>query len=548
MENTIKTQPSKSTIKELLSIIKDGEIKDSILSLKSFHGIEFAKDKETQTPVIYLYGVKGDTEDINEVSVSVPKKRESLSEFKINSIIKDITKENLPSHLREASKKSAPVLKLSVPYSNLNSIFIDIVQKYLTANKLTVTSIRMDIDNNFIVMFSNKNVNSKFLSDFIKEVTEYKDYISMDARNINVARTLTNTEIKQIVDLLNSNLSSIVMEMFINKKVRQIFGEDFLSAYKISFSIDSFIKKTKNNLSESAIKNESIRLNEEIRGQQLKVAPPFEKWTSGDVKELPKQKKVSTLPVELEVRVQVSERNYNKESQDKNIPQSVDNSVKQETPSVKALPVMESVLNSLGIDVPLHFKEEEVDYPLALSKGEPPKSIQTNQRNAGLSTNLNWTKDSKESKNRASTSRYNINDAEDAKYRVVDTSIAKSNPNNSSSSNKTSSNEAPSKEKENKFLTIEKLSALRNAFVRFAQLKELAIRTKNNNSNLFNNLPVVFGNGKDKYIKVDQKGINGLFTIEAALGEQGALAKGANFIYNHKDALMTHGDHSTVAL
>ena len=543
MENTIKTQPSKSTIKELLSIIKDGEIKDSILSLKSFHGIEFAKDKETQTPVIYLYGVKGDTEDINEVSVSVPKKRESLSEFKINSIIKDITKENLPSHLREASKKSAPVLKLSVPYSNLNSIFIDIVQKYLTANKLTITSIRMDIDNNFIVMFSNKNVNSKFLSDFIKEVTEYKDYISMDARNINVARTLTNTEIKQIVDLLNSNLSSIVMEMFINKKVRQIFGEDFLSAYKISFSIDSFIKKTKNNLSESAIKNESIRLNEEIRGQQLKVAPPFEKWTSGDVKELPKQKKVSTLPVELEVRVQVSERNYNKESQDKNTPQNVDNSVKQE----KALPVMESVLNSLGIDVPLHFKEE-VDYPLALYKGEPPKSIQTNQRNAGISTNLNWTQDSKESKKQTGTSRININDAEDAKYRVVDNSIAKSNPNNPSSSNRTSSNEAPSKKEENKFLTIEKLSALRNAFVRFTQLKELAIRTKNNNSNLFNNLPVVFGNGKDKYIKVDQKGINGLFTIEAALGEQGTLTKGANFIYNHKDALMTHGDHSTVAL
>lgn len=547
MENTIKTQPSKSTIKELLSIIKDGEIKDSILSLKSFHGIEFAKDKETQTPVIYLYGVKGDTEDINEVSVSVPKKRESLSEFKINSIIKDITKENLPSHLREASKKSAPVLKLSVPYSNLNSIFIDIVQKYLTANKLTVTSIRMDIDNNFIVMFSNKNVNSKFLSDFIKEVTEYKDYISMDARNINVARTLTNTEIKQIVDLLNSNLSSIVMDMFINKKVRQIFGEDFLSAYKISFSIDSFIKKTKNNLSESAIKNESIRLDEEIRGQQLKVAPPFEKWTSGDVKELPKQKKVSTLPVELEVRVQVSERNYNKKSQDKNTPQSVDNSVKQETPSVKALTVMESVLNSLGIDVPLHFKEE-VDYPLDLYKGEPPKSIQTNQRNAGLSTNSNWTKDSKESKKQTGTSRFNINDAEDAKFRDVDTSITKSNPNNSSSSNKTSSNEAPSKKEENKFLTIEKLSALRNAFVRFTQLKELAIRTKNNNSNLFNNLPVVFGNGKDKYIKVDQKGINGLFTIEAALGEQGTLTKGANFIYNHKDALMTHGDHSTVAL
>lgn len=546
MENTIKTQPSKSTIKELLSIIKDGEIKDSILSLKSFHGIEFAKDKETQTPVIYLYGVKGDTEDINEVSVSVPKKRKPLSEFKINSIIKDITKENLPSHLREASKKSAPVLKLSVPYSNLNSIFIDTVQKYLTANKLTVNSVRMDIDNNFIVMFSNKNVNSKFLSDFIKEVTEYKDYISMDARNINVARALTNTEIKQIVDLLNSNLSSIVREMFINKKVRQIFGEDFLSAYKISFSIDSFIKKTKNNLSESAIKNESIRLNEEIRGQQLKVAPPFEKWTSGDVKELPKQKKVSTLPVELEVRVQVSERNYNKESQDKNTPQSVDNSVKQETPSVKTLPVMESVLNSLGIDVPLHFKE---DSNLALYKGiEPYKGIQTSQRNAGLSTNLNWTQDSKESKNRASTSRFNIDDAEDAKFRDVNTNIAKSSPNNSSSSNKTSSNEAPSKEKENKFLTIEKLSALRNAFVRFAQLKELAIRTKNNNSNLFNNLPVVFGNGKDKYIKVDQKGINGLFTIEAALGEQGALTKGANFIYNHKDAFMTHGDHSTVAL
>ena len=62
MEKTVNTQPTKpmgSTIKELLSIIKDGEIKDSILSLKSFQGMEFSKDKETQTPVIYLYGVKG---------------------------------------------------------------------------------------------------------------------------------------------------------------------------------------------------------------------------------------------------------------------------------------------------------------------------------------------------------------------------------------------------------------------------------------------------------------------------------------------------------
>lgn len=543
MEKTVNTQPTKpmgSTIKELLSIIKDGEIKDSILSLKSFQGMEFSKDKETQTPVIYLYGVKGSTEEVKEVSVPIPqKKNKPISESKVDSIIKDITGANLPSHLREANKKVSPVLKLSVPYSNLNSIFIEAVQKYLTANKLVVTSVRMDTDKNFIVMFSNKNINNQFLANFIQEVMEYKDYISMDARNINVARALTNTEIKQIADLLNSKLPFIVEEMFLDEKVRQIFGEKFLSAYKISFSIDSFIKKTKNSLSESAIKSEALRLNEEIKNQNLKVAPPFEKWTSGDVKELPKQKKVSTLPVEFEVRVQVSE----KTQEQKTSTQKSQNT--KDTDLEKALPVMESVLKSLGITTPLHLKE---DSNIDLYKGiEPYKGIQAKQGNTELSNDLNWNQGSGNYQ-RLGGPRFDTSNAEDAKFRDVDTSIAKYAPNNSSTNPTSSGNNKPSKQQENTFLTVEKLKALRSQFVRYSQSKASAIRTRNKNSNLFNDLPVVFGNGKDKYIKVDQKGINGLFTIEAALGEQGALTKIANTIYNHRDALMTHGDNSTVAL
>ena len=144
--------------------------------------------------------------------------------------------------------------------------------------------------------------------------------------------------------------------------------------------------------------------------------------------------------------------------------------------------------------------------------------------------------------------RFDTSNAEDAKVKDVDTSIAKYAPNKSSTNPTPSGNNKPSKQQETTFLTVEKLKALRSQFVRYSQSKAHAIRTRNKNSNLFNDLPVVFGNGKDKYIKVDQKGINGLFTIEAALGEQGTLTKIANTIYNHRDALMTHGDNSTVAL
>ena len=70
MENTTQanTTPSNgSTIKELITILKDGEIKDSILSLKTFTGMDIVKDKETQTPVISLYGTKKEgTEDNQE--------------------------------------------------------------------------------------------------------------------------------------------------------------------------------------------------------------------------------------------------------------------------------------------------------------------------------------------------------------------------------------------------------------------------------------------------------------------------------------------------
>ena len=285
MENTNQpntTSENNSSIKELMTILKDGEIKNSILSLKTFQGMEASKDKETQTPLILLYGTK-DEEPQNDMAESI------LRHLDIN----------LPSYLREATKKPAPVMKLSVPYTNLNEIFIDQVQNYLKANKLAVNAVKGDSDGKFIVMFSNKNIENKFLSDFIKDVEEYKGYISMDAKHINVARSLTNTEIKQIVDVLNMNLSLISGEVMSNSTFQNTF-KDILGKYTLRFSIDSFIKKDKNTISESAIKN-FAKLQE--ASQTLKVEPPFEKWTSGDVKEAPKQKKVSTLPVELEVKV-----------------------------------------------------------------------------------------------------------------------------------------------------------------------------------------------------------------------------------------------------
>ena len=340
-------------------------------------------------------------------------------------------------------------MKLSVPYSSLNDIFTDPVQKYLKANKLSVNAIKGDSEGKFIVMFSNKGAESKFLSDFIKEVEEYKGYTSMDAKNINVARALTNTEIKQIVDMLNVKLPTIAQEMLSNTKLQEAL-KNILGKYTLQFSIDSFIKKDKN-ISESAIKN-FTRLQEE--GQNLKVEPPFKKWTSGDVKEVAKQKKVSTLPVELEVKVIATpiEQKINAEQE----------------PKVKTT---ESILRSLDITMPKHLKEEGNQE----GKETQPQSTNT------------------------------------------------------------------------KVLTLDSLKVLRDYFVKYAQKLSFSIRTKEN-SQLINGLPVVFGNGKDKYLKVDQNGMTGLFTIQAALGEQSTLTNVANWAYKNKNAFKSPQDTSSVVL
>ena len=361
MENTNQpntTSENNSSIKELMTILKDGEIKNSILSLKTFQGMEKGTDKETQTPLILLYGTK-DEEPQNDMAESI------LRHLDIN----------LPSYLREATKKPTPVMKLSVPYTNLNDIFIDQVQNYLKANKLAVNAVKGDSDGKFIVMFSNKNIENKFLSDFIKDVEEYKGYTSMDAKNINVARSLTNTEIKQIVDMLNMKLPSISEKMMSNSTFQNTF-KDILGKYTLQFSIDSFIKKDKNIISESAIKN-FAKLQEE--SQNLKVEPPFEKWTSGDVKEAPKQKKVSTLPVELEVKVVATP-----------IEKQVD--TKQE-PTVKT--IEESILSSLGITMPKHLREENELAPVSNNQIQKSPTEGNNQGGTKTSTNkdyidVNW--------------------------------------------------------------------------------------------------------------------------------------------------------------
>ena len=496
MENTTQanTTPSNgSTIKELITILKDGEIKDSILSLKTFTGMDIVKDKETQTPVISLYGTKkeetednqeeesqgnqGNNEESNEGKEN-PVDPQSNNESNEGEIIEEVLKLlgiDLPNHLREATKKPMPVMKLSVPYNNLNDIFIDQVQNYLKANKLSVNAIKGDSEGKFIVMFSNKGAESKFLSDFIKEVEEYKGYTSMDAKNINVARALTNTEIKQIVDMLNVKLPTIAQEMLSNTKLQEAL-KNILGKYTLQFSIDSFIKKDKN-ISESAIKNFA---KSQEASQTLKVEPPFEKWTSGDVKEAPKQKKVSTLPVELEVKVVATpiEKQENPEQEPK--VKSVETSTEKEVNDKKGTGVKimtDSILRSLGITMPEHLREGT---GLESKDNQEGKGIQPRNTNTGV-------------------------------------------------------------------LTLDSLKVLRDYFVKYAQRFSFSIKTKEN-SELINGLPVVFGNGKDKYLKVDQNGMTGLFTIQAALGEQNTLTKMANWAYKNKNAFKSPQDTSSVVL
>ena len=492
MENTTQanTTPSNgSTIKELITILKDGEIKDSILSLKTFTGMDIVKDKETQTPVISLYGTKKEETEDNQEEESQgnqgnneestegkenpvkPQSNNESTEEEFTEAVLKLLGIDLPNHLREATKKSMPVMKLSVPYSNLNDIFTDPVQKYLKANKLSVNAIKGDSEGKFIVMFSNKGAESKFLSDFIKEVEEYKGYTSMDAKNINVARALTNTEIKQIVDMLNVKLPTIAQEMLSNTKLQEAL-KNILGKYTLQFSIDSFIKKDKN-ISESAIKN-FTRLQEE--GQNLKVEPPFKKWTSGDVKEVAKQKKVSTLPVELEVKVTVTPL----ESQNENNQQS-------QQPQVQT--VEESILSLLGVNLPNHLKEANDPVPVE-------------------NTNV--------------------------QKKITEETIPQGNTGESQNT-------------DTKVLTLDSLKTLREYFVKYAQKSKIFIKTKEN-SKLINGLPVAFGNGKDKYLKVDQNGMTGLFTIQAALGEQNTLTKIANWAYKNKNAFKSPQDTSSVVL
>ena len=487
MENTNQpntTSENNSSIKELMTILKDGEIKNSILSLKTFQGMEIGKDKETQTPVIYLYGTK-DEEPQNDMAESI------LRHLDIN----------LPSYLREATKKPAPIMKLSVPYTNLNDIFIDQVQNYLKANKLAVNAVKGDSDGKFIVMFSNKNIENKFLSDFIKDVEEYKGYTSMDAKNINVARSLTNTEIKQIVDMLNMKLPSISKEMMSNSTFQNTF-KDVLGKYTLQFSIDSFIKKDKNIISESAIKN-FAKLQED--NQTLKVEPPFEKWTSGDVKEAPKQKKVSTLPVELEVKVIATP-----------IEKQVDTKQK---PTVKT--IEESILSSLGITMPKHLREENELVPV------PNNQIQKSPTEVATVPT--------EGNNQGGTKTSTNKDYIDANFREIGDNNQKEDDKKTTQNTNTG------------VLTLDSLKVLRDFFVKSAQAHNFSIRTKEN-SQLINGLPVVFGNGKDKYLKVSKDGISGLFTIQAALGEQNALTKVANWAYKNKNAFKSPQDTSSVVL
>ena len=481
MENTNQpntTSENNSSIKELMTILKDGEIKNSILSLKTFQGMEKGTDKETQTPLILLYGTKDEEPQQEDMAESI------LRHLDIN----------LPSYLREATKKPTPVMKLSVPYNNLNDIFIDQVQNYLKANKLAVNAVKGDSDGKFIVMFSNKNIENKFLSDFIKDVEEYKGYTSMDAKNINVARSLTNTEIKQIVDMLNMKLPSISKEMMSNSTFQNTF-KDVLGKYTLQFSIDSFIKENKNIISESAIKN-FARLQEE--SQNLKVEPPFEKWTSGDVKEAPKQKKVSTLPVELEVKVIATP-----------IEKQVD--TKQES---KVETKTESILRSLDITMPKHLREENKLVPVSNNQIQKSPTKGNNQGGTKTSTNKDYI---------------------DANFREIGDNNQKEDDKKTTQNTNTG------------ILTLDSLKVLRNLFVMVAQSKSFSIRTKEN-SQLINGLPVVFGNGKDKYLKVSKDGISGLFTIQAALGEQSALTKMANWAYKNKNAFKSPQDTSSVVL
>ena len=106
--------------------------------------MEIGRDKETQTPVISLYGTKKEeTEDKQEEEsqsnnetteeskegegnpVELQNNDETTGEELAEAVLK-LLGIDFPNHLREATKKPMPVIKLSVSYSNLIDIFMTI--------------------------------------------------------------------------------------------------------------------------------------------------------------------------------------------------------------------------------------------------------------------------------------------------------------------------------------------------------------------------------------------------------------------------------------
>ena len=174
----------------------------------------------------------------------------------------------------------------------------------------------------------------------------------------------------------------------------------------------------------------------------------------------------------------------------------------------------ESILRSLNITMPNHLRE---------TNDLVPRNNNQIQKNPTESNNQGGTK--------TSTNKDYI----DANFREIGDNNQKEDDKKTTQNTNTG------------VLTLDSLKVLRNLFVMVAQSKSFSIRTKEN-SQLINGLPVVFGNGKDKYLKVSKDGISGLFTIQAALGEQSALTKMTNWAYKNKNAFKSQQDTSSVTI
>ena len=284
-----------------------------------------------------------------------------------------------------------------------------------------------------------------------------------------------------------------------------------------------------------------------------------------------KQKKVSTLPVELEVKVTATPL----ESQNEN---------KQQSQQPQVQTVTESILSLLGINLPNHLKEANELVPVAKNNVQkkateetiPQENNSTEQENTQETLPANNVPTVVPNKGK----KFDNSQASDATYRTANTPAVVNNQNkqiiqntndtktidtsnavdatyrevplqgnNSTEQGNTQpqGNTEESQNTDTKVLTLDSIKILRDYFVKYAQAFSFSIKTKEN-SELINGLPVVFGNGKDKYLKVDQNGMTGLFTIQAALGEQSTLTKMANWAYKNKDAFTVKNDTSSVAI